>query len=59
MLIVSRIGDPPRDLASRLLDFVIGPENHHPIEYQLYYMNLRSNAAERVAAYLRGHAAAP
>ena len=53
VLIVSTLGDPPRDFMSRLLDFVIGPENYHPIEYQLYYMNLRSNAEARVAAYLR------
>lgn len=53
MLIVSTIGDPPRDFMSRVLDFMIGPENYHPIEYQLYYMNLRSNAQQRVAAYHR------
>ena len=58
VLIVSKIGKPPRDFMSRVLDFVIGPENYHPIEYQLYYMNLRRNAEERVSAYLRKHAAA-
>ena len=42
-----------------MLDFVIGPENYHPIEYQLYYMNLRRNAEERVGAYLRAHTPAP
>jgi hypothetical protein len=51
MLIVSEVGDPPRDFMSRVLDFMIGPENYHPIEYQLYYMNLRHNAQQRVAAY--------
>ena len=59
MLIVSTLGDPPRDFRSRLLDFAMGPENYHPIEYQLYYMNLRSNAEARVAAYLRAHPSAP
>jgi hypothetical protein len=59
VLIVSRIDRPPRDLRSRVLDFVIGPENYHPIEYQLYYVNLRLNAAQRVGAYLRRQAAAP
>lgn len=54
-LIVSRIGRPPRDLKSRVLDFVIGPENYHPIEYQLYYTNLRRNAEARVHAHLRTH----
>lgn len=34
LLIVSTSGDPPRDVPSRILDFLIGPENHHPIEYQ-------------------------
>jgi pimeloyl-ACP methyl ester carboxylesterase len=53
MLIVSTMGDPPRGFMSRLLDFAMGPENHHPIEYQLFYMNLRRNAETRVAAYLR------
>ena len=53
MLIVSTLGDPPRDFRSRLLDLAMGPENYHPIEYQLYYMNLRSNAEARVAAFLR------
>lgn len=59
VLIVSKIGNPPRDFRSRVLDFVIGPENYHPIEYQLFYMNLRRNAQERVSAYLREHAAIP
>jgi hypothetical protein len=58
ILIVSKIGEPPRDFMSQVLDFVIGPENYHPIEYQLFYMNLRRNAQERVGAYLRSHAAA-
>jgi hypothetical protein len=53
LLVVSTIGDPPRSFMSRLLDLAMGPENYHPIEYQLYYMNLRSNAEARVAAYLR------
>jgi hypothetical protein len=56
VLIVSEIGDPPRDLRSKVLDFVIGPENYHPIEYQLYYLNLRRNAEERVGAWLRERA---
>lgn len=59
VLIVSKIGHPPRDFMSRVLDFVIGPENYHPIEYQLYYMNLRRNAEDRVGAWLRDHAGAP
>jgi hypothetical protein len=53
-LVVSRIGAAPRDLPSRILDHVLGSGNHHPIEYQLYFMNLRQNASVRVAAFLRG-----
>jgi hypothetical protein len=54
--VVSEVGDPPRDPRSPLLDFVIGPENYHPIEHPLYSVNLRGNAQERVAAYLRERA---
>ena len=57
LLVISKLGDPPRDLPSRMLDFLIGPENYHPIEYQLHYMNLRRNAEDRVSAYLRNHPA--
>jgi hypothetical protein len=53
VLVVRLPGDPPRSFRSRLLDLVMGPENHHPIEYQLFYLSLRSNAAARVAAHLR------
>jgi hypothetical protein len=48
--------DLPRDFMSRLLDHALGEGNHHPVEYQLFYMNIRRNAAERVAAYLRASA---
>jgi hypothetical protein len=37
---------------SRILDWVIGPANYHPIEYQIYYMNLRANAELRVSTML-------
>jgi hypothetical protein len=53
VLRVAEIGDPPRDFMSRILDFLLGPENYHPIEYQLFYMNLRRNAETRVSAFLR------
>jgi hypothetical protein len=49
---VTEIGEAPRDLMSRILDFVIGPENYHPIEYQLHYMSLRRNAQRRAEAWL-------
>jgi hypothetical protein len=51
-LFVTRIGAVPRDLTSRVLDRLMGAENYHPIEYQLFFMNLRQNAAARVAAFL-------
>jgi hypothetical protein len=59
MLLVTHVGRPPRDPMSRVLDWVMGPENYHPIDVQLYWMNLRRNASERVGAYLAAHAAAP
>ncbi|HEX8437129.1 DUF3089 domain-containing protein [Archangium sp.] len=46
-------GELPRDLMSRLLDHALGEGNHHAVEFQLFYMNIRHNAAERVAAFLR------
>jgi hypothetical protein len=48
---VTLAGAPPRDLMSRLLDRALGPGNYHPIEYQLFFADLRANAAERLAAW--------
>jgi hypothetical protein len=50
-LVVSEIGDVPRDFMSQLLDLALGGDNYHPIEYQLFYVNLRRNASERAAAH--------
>ena len=58
-LVVSELGQPPRDFMSRLLDRALGPGNYHPIEYQLYFVNLRHNAEARVAAYKSQPAPAP
>jgi hypothetical protein len=52
-LVVSEIGSAPRDFMSSLLDYVIGKQNYHPIEYQIFYLNLRHNAQQRVASYLK------
>lgn len=52
-LVVRELGETPRDFMSRILDFVIGPENYHPIEYQLHYLSLRRNAQRRAEAWLR------
>jgi hypothetical protein len=53
-LLVTGLGEMPRDFMSRILDFVIGPENYHPVEYQLHYMSLRRNAQRRAEAWLEG-----
>ena len=51
-LVVTDIGSAPRDLPSRILDHVMGAGNFHPIEYQIYFMNLRVNAVARSRAWL-------
>jgi hypothetical protein len=53
VLRVTDVGTAPRDLPSRILDRVMGAGNHHPIEFQMFYEDLRANAAERVAAWGR------
>lgn len=50
-LVVRELGNPPRDFPSRLLDRALGPGNYHPIEYQLFFANLRSNAKVRAGAF--------
>lgn len=44
---------PPRDVMSAILLRVMGTGNHHPIEVQLFYADLRADAARRVAAHQR------
>ncbi|MEN8160772.1 MAG: DUF3089 domain-containing protein [Myxococcota bacterium] len=56
---VTLFGTPARDPMSQVLDFVMGPENYHPIEYQLFYLSLRRNAGLRAAAWLRENGATP
>lgn len=51
-LVVTLSGKPPRDLPSRLLDRALGPGNYHPIEYQIFFVNLRQNAQARLSAFL-------
>ncbi|MGK3961750.1 hypothetical protein WMF38_52675 [Sorangium sp. So ce118] len=51
-LVLHHVGATPRDLTSRILDRVMGDGNYHPIEYQLFFMNIRENAASRLAAFL-------
>ncbi|MCX4242115.1 DUF3089 domain-containing protein [Paraliomyxa miuraensis] len=52
-LVVTTMGDPERDFMSRLLLWTMGPDNYHPIEYQMFYLGLRRNAAQRVEAFGR------
>jgi hypothetical protein len=49
--VVSRSGEPLRDLPSRILDHVMGDGTDHPIEYQIFFMNLRANPQARVTAF--------
>ncbi|MES2639571.1 MAG: DUF3089 domain-containing protein [Myxococcota bacterium] len=53
-LVIRHIGAAPRDLPSRVLDHVLGAGNFHPIEYQIYFANIRENAKGRVAGFLGG-----
>lgn len=48
-------GEAPRDFASRILDRVMGKGNYHPIEFELFWSNIRHNAAERVTAWEQAH----
>ncbi len=57
-LTITEIGEPPRDFMSRILDWMMGPENYHPIEYQLFYLDIRTNAYERVKAFVASRAGA-
>lgn len=50
-LVVAHLDPAPRDLPSRILDHVMGSGNHHAIEYQIFFMNLRQNANVRAAAF--------
>jgi hypothetical protein len=52
-LVVASVGPAPRDLPSRILDRMLGDGNYHPIEVQLYFVNLSRNAAARVDAFAR------
>lgn len=55
-VVVDHMGElPKRDLPSHILLWIMGPDNYHPIEYQLFYVNLRQNAGRRVEAYLAAH----
>ncbi|MFM2163446.1 MAG: hypothetical protein RLZZ383_2958, partial [Pseudomonadota bacterium] len=57
-LVVRILGRAPRSLPSRILDAVVGPQNYHPMEYQLYFMDLRANVELRMRAHLARRAQA-
>lgn len=47
-LVVDQIGPMERDLPSRVLLWITGPENYHPVEYQLFYADIRANILRRL-----------
>lgn len=47
---VTGVGDLERDLPSRVLLWMMGPANYHPVEYQMFYAGIRHNAVVRVMA---------
>lgn len=53
-LLIAKMGKVPRDFMSTLLDRALGPGNYHPIEYQLFFSDIRHNAAVRLEAW-RGY----
>lgn len=53
VLIVRELQHAPRDFMSSILDYVMGPENYHPMEYQLFFSDLRANVEHRAALILR------
>jgi hypothetical protein len=55
-LVVTEMGDPERDVMSRVLLWVMGPQNYHPIDVQLFYVDLRHNAVARVQAFMAARA---
>ena len=50
-LVITRMGDLQRDLPSKVLLWLMGPDNYHPVEYQLFYVDLRNNAQLRVDSW--------
>ncbi len=50
-LVLSSVGELERDMMSSLLLWFMSG-SYHPIEYQLFYVNLRENAGVRTKAFL-------
>jgi hypothetical protein len=53
LLEVVPVGQVPRDFMSTLLDRALGPGNYHPVEYQLFFADIRHNARVRLDAWSR------
>ncbi len=51
-LVLTEVQPMRRDLPSRILDWVLGPENYHPVEVQLFFVNIRESSTRRVQAFL-------
>ncbi|MCB9745985.1 MAG: DUF3089 domain-containing protein [Alphaproteobacteria bacterium] len=54
VLVTEVYGDMQRDLPSKILLWMMGPENYHPVEYQLFYMAIRADAVRRVGVFVGG-----
>jgi hypothetical protein len=52
-LVIAEVGRAPRDFMSSLLDRALGEGNYHPIEYQMFFLDIRHNAAVRTEAFRR------
>ena len=50
-LVITEMGDLERDAPSRLLLRMMGPESYHPVEYQLFYVDLRASMTARVETW--------
>jgi len=50
-LVTELAGAVPRDLMGSLLDRALGAGNWHPVEFQLFFADIRRNAAVRLAAW--------
>lgn len=50
-LVITEHGDLQRDLPSTVLLWMMGPDNLHPVEYQLFWADIRANATVRMQAW--------
>jgi hypothetical protein len=50
---VAPVGQVPRDFMGTLLDRAMGEGNYHPVEYPLFFADIRENERVRSEAWLR------